>query len=188
MKGLSWLQLEGVLGCLAGQEDFVFLDSSRPDQENYTIPPLYRTGGTSSLPSRRRCGRLSGADRGLAQARVITLPAGSAMVSAGCSRRNLPANGSPDSDARFLADLGVYSTPRCFDHAYRRSGIFRSCLDKAATRRLGDSRTAAECRASGVSAGHPETARIHRRRRYLSGQLYPEAPLSLAWFGRGPLP
>ncbi len=55
------------------------------------------------------------------------------MVSAGCSRRNWPAKkGIQTPTSRFLADLGVYSTPRCFDHVTG-EGDFPSCLDKAAS-------------------------------------------------------
>jgi para-aminobenzoate synthetase/4-amino-4-deoxychorismate lyase len=132
MKGLSWLQLEGVLGCLAGQEDFVFLDTSRPDQENCRsllfTEPVTRL---SCLPRDDAADFLRQIEDWLGQG--YYLAGWFSYGFGGLLEEKLAGKKErPGSDAPFLVDLGVYRTPRFFDHGTG-DGDFPSCLDKAAS-------------------------------------------------------
>lgn len=113
-------QLQRLLATLAETQDFAFLDTSRPDQENHRSLLFLAPG------ERLRC--LAGDDPeeylGALQARLdaghylvgwVAYEFG-ALLEAGLEPRRNSVGGEPV----VLADLGVYGAPRIFDH---RSGF-----------------------------------------------------------------
>lgn len=166
MKSLDWMQLEGLLGFLSGQEDFVFLDTSRPDRENHQsflfVDPVARI----------RCQLFDNAANFL---RDVEGWLGQGYYLAGWFDYDFgrlledklakrPARAG-ESDA-WLADLGVYRSPRIFDHLTG-VGDFPSCPGKASATgwRIIDLQP---------NVGHPDyLAAIRRLKEYIAaGDTY----------------
>ncbi len=116
MKGLSEVDLEAILDFLAEKDDFVFLDSSRPDQENChsflftdSLNHLqYRVGDEAE----EFLGQLEGwLGKGYYLAGWIGYEFGSRL-----EQRLAGWGGKANCKGQLLADLGVYRAPRIFDH------------------------------------------------------------------------
>ncbi len=116
MKGFPKTDLEAILAFLAEQDDFVFLDTSRPDQENYrsflfvdSLTRLqYRIGDEAEAFLGVLEGWLSG---GYYLAGWFGYEFGSRM-----EERLAGLGGKACRKGQLLADLGVYGPPRIFDH------------------------------------------------------------------------
>jgi para-aminobenzoate synthetase/4-amino-4-deoxychorismate lyase len=132
MKSLSWMQLEGLLGFLSGQEDFVFLDTSRPDRENHQsllfVDPVERLRCQPGESAMRFLQDVEGwLGQGYYLAGWFDYDFGRLFEDKLAKR---PARAG-ESDT-CLADLGVYRAPRVFDHITG-DGDFPSCPDGAST-------------------------------------------------------
>ena len=116
MKGFSDKDLEAILTFLAEKDDFVFLDTSRPDQENCRsflfVDPLYRL--------QYRVGEEAGAflevlegwlRKGCYLAGWFSYEFGSRL-----EERLAGWGGKADRKGQILADLGVFGPPQIFDH------------------------------------------------------------------------
>jgi para-aminobenzoate synthetase/4-amino-4-deoxychorismate lyase len=115
MKHLDWRDLEGLLGYLAGKEDYVFLDTSRPDPDNrysylFTDPVAHL-----------RCA--PGEDGGRFLEQVEEWLAGGFWLAGwfdydfgGLLEERLAFPLKGIGGGAFLADLGIYREPVVFDH------------------------------------------------------------------------
>ncbi len=125
MRHLDWRDFEGLLGYLAEKEDYVFLDTSRPDPDNrysylFTDPVAYlrcAPGADGEAFLRRVEGWLA---RGFWLAGWFDYDFGGLLE----ERLSFPLKGI--GGGAFLADLGVYREPAVFDHGSG-TGTFPCC-------------------------------------------------------------
>jgi len=116
MKGFSETELETILAYLADKEDFVFFDSSRPDQENCRsllfTEPLARLQHRVGDDAEAFLGELEKwLERGRYLAGWFGYEFGSRL-----EPRLAGFGGKACRQGELLADLGVYGAPRVFDH------------------------------------------------------------------------
>lgn len=116
MKGFSVADLETILAFLAEKDDFVFLDTSRPDQENCRsylfVEPLarlqYRLGEEAEVFLSRIEGMLR---QGYYLAGWFGYEFGSLL-----EERLADWGKKTCRKGQLLADLGIYGPPQIFDH------------------------------------------------------------------------
>ena len=116
MKGLSTADLETILASLAGRDDFVFFDTSRPDQDNCRsllfTEPLARLHFRVGEDAGRFLENLENwLGKGYHLAGWFGYEFGSRLED-----RLAGWGGKACAEGRLLADLGVYGQPQIFDH------------------------------------------------------------------------
>jgi para-aminobenzoate synthetase/4-amino-4-deoxychorismate lyase len=116
MKVLSDINLQQLLAVLAKQEEFVFFDTVRPDHENVTsllfLNPVTRLQCRSGDDGRSFLARIESAlAAGYFVAGWFSYEFGYLL-----EERLRTLLSRPGDDALLLADLGVFTKPRVFDH------------------------------------------------------------------------
>ena len=116
MVRMQDLQLQQLLAHLAQAREFAFLDTSRPDQENdrsllFLDPHERLQCRADDDPQDYLRSLQSRLDAGYYLVGWVAYEFG-ALLEAGLP----PREGNPDDGPVILADLGVYSRPRLFDH------------------------------------------------------------------------
>ena len=124
MESLDWRDLEGLLGYLADKDDFVFLDTSRPDPDNrYSYLFTEPVARLRCLPGGDGLAFLRQAGEWLA--RGFWLAGWFDYDFGGLLEDRLAFASAKKGGGTTLADLGVYRHPALFDHGSGR-GAFPS--------------------------------------------------------------
>ncbi len=122
MECLDWRDLEGLLGYLADKEDYVFLDTSRPDPDNrysylFTDPVAH----LRCLPGEDGSAFLQQVEEWLA--RGFWLAGWFDYDFGGLLEERLAFPPGKKGGGATLADLGVYRQPAIFDHGSGRGSF-----------------------------------------------------------------